>query len=234
MCGSASGQVTSTRMRRLCVIDSSGYDRVQLGAGVGRDSARRTRRVHSSKRSCGIVAQDADDRPAGVRGVRRRSARRGRRPRARSRRRSRGRPAPGGSRRRRTRPRRRSCAARRTARSLPTLGDWRTTRRPKPEVSPVVRAPNMPWRAIGCSARSSSRCAGSWSAACSAFCSGCWELMKWSPRGWSRRGSCRRRARSSSSISFLRCAPILVFWILSCSLRIASRSISGRGGQPGR
>ncbi len=47
-------------------------------------------------------------------------------------------------------------------------------------------------------------------------------------------GSRRSLACSSSSISALRLAPSFMFWILSCSLTIASSSISGRGGQPGR
>src|SRR6476469_70888 len=47
-------------------------------------------------------------------------------------------------------------------------------------------------------------------------------------------GSARRAAVSSSAISVLRLAPSLVAWTWSWSLRIASMSISGRGGQPGR
>ena len=41
-------------------------------------------------------------------------------------------------------------------------------------------------------------------------------------------------ACSSCSTWRSRCTPSFMFWILSCSLRIASISISGRGGQPGR
>src|SRR5690349_21424169 len=47
-------------------------------------------------------------------------------------------------------------------------------------------------------------------------------------------GSARRAAVSSSATSSRRLAPSLVCWTWSCSLRIASMSISGRGGQPGR
>ena len=47
-------------------------------------------------------------------------------------------------------------------------------------------------------------------------------------------GSALRPAVSVASISARRLTPSLVAWIWSCSLRIASISISGRGGQPGR
>ena len=47
-------------------------------------------------------------------------------------------------------------------------------------------------------------------------------------------GSRRSLACSSSVIWFSRFTPSFMFWILSCSLRMASSSISGRGGQPGR
>src|SRR6185437_7514429 len=49
-----------------------------------------------------------------------------------------------------------------------------------------------------------------------------------------RSGSMFRRASSSSVISSSRFEPSFMFMILSCSLKIASISISGRGGQPGR
>ena len=47
-------------------------------------------------------------------------------------------------------------------------------------------------------------------------------------------GSMFRRASSSSVISSSRSGPSFMLRILSCSLKIASISISGRGGQPGR
>ena len=47
-------------------------------------------------------------------------------------------------------------------------------------------------------------------------------------------GSMFSRASSSSVISSSRSGPSFMFRILSCSLKIASISISGRGGQPGR
>ena len=47
-------------------------------------------------------------------------------------------------------------------------------------------------------------------------------------------GSSFSRASSSSVISSSRSAPSFMFMILSCSFRMASISISGRGGQPGR
>src|SRR5699024_200423 len=47
-------------------------------------------------------------------------------------------------------------------------------------------------------------------------------------------GSAFRPASSSSVIWARRLAPSLVCWTWSCSFRIASISISGLGGQPGR
>lgn len=41
-------------------------------------------------------------------------------------------------------------------------------------------------------------------------------------------------ACSAAAIASARLAPSGISWIFSCSLRIAWRSISGRGGQPGR
>src|SRR5262249_7482410 len=48
------------------------------------------------------------------------------------------------------------------------------------------------------------------------------------------RGSLRSPACSSSVICRSLLTPSFMFWILSCSFTIASISISGRGGQPGR
>jgi NADH-quinone oxidoreductase B subunit len=47
-------------------------------------------------------------------------------------------------------------------------------------------------------------------------------------------GRRRSRACSSSVTWFSLFTPSFMFWILSCSLTMASISISGRGGQPGR
>ena len=78
-------------------------------------------------------------------------------------------------------------------------------------------------------------CAGTWSAACSGT-SGRRFVSGASLGGplVDQRQRAQRLACSSSSICLSRCAPSFMFWILSCSLTIASSSISGRGGQPGR